>query len=35
MKTKLLTCLVAAGVMAGSMATAIDAQPPKMSTKQT
>ena len=30
MKTKLLTTLVAAGVMAGSMATAFAAQPPKM-----
>jgi len=30
MKTKLLTTLVAAGVMAGSMSTAIAAQPPKM-----
>ncbi len=35
MKTKLLTTLAAAAAMAGSMATAIDAQPPKMSTKQT
>lgn len=30
MKTKLLTTLVAAGVMAGSMATAFAAEPPKM-----
>ena len=30
MKTKLLTTLVAAGVMAGSMATAFAAQPKKM-----
>ena len=30
MKTKLLTTLVAASVMADSMATAIAAQPPKM-----
>ena len=30
MKTRLLTTLVAAGVMAGSMATAFAAQPPKM-----
>jgi len=30
MKTQLLTTLVAAGVMAGSMTTAFAAQPPKM-----